>query len=629
MKYILATLILFLIPEPVSAGFVAGFVKALTWKKVLGYVVVAAISSRILKKKRKRQNFDIAEGLNNVTVTTRGNQSNRPIPVCYGQSWTKGLENPLKTNKAFSKDKTFPGFGRVRITDADSNIGTSVLPAGSHTEQRYAVSEYTISVGENDRMVDCFIDGVPITTEKYKNTYFLTWANYTNINSLRNLIRLGRNNERGDNLRATGLCVAAGIFYLDITLGTTEETKDQRPPYQNQPDLDFFLLGRKIRTLDTQLNARSNARVYSNQSVDVLYDYLTDKDFGPGLVVDEDIDLASFVSARDPRLISELGDYPSELNTIQGTRFSTWAEYWNTVTTPLAIQRLQYGDVYSTLTRHQFNGNPTTQRKWMDTVDIFTETIPGSFPFRDNKSQYRLSVVDFQTPAELQSVMTIDESLLVKPAVESALDADQRVNRFTCKYADIELDLAGNTLEFPRPGSLLDLQLQAADGNRVFRRQEQLEGINNIYQARSFAATEILISRRRTYSWQMNIVGMWLEPGDIIRLIDPLQNIDSYVRIEEKNPPEDDLTFKFSGVEFYHLDYAPVCTDNLQLVIDIPQTQDVEIPLMTQSDLEAVSTAEYAPNTPGAYESVRRGATDSDSGPGSNTKDGYLSTDTD
>ena len=275
------------------------------------------------------------------------------------------------------------------------------------------------------------------------------------------------------------------------------------------------------------------------------------------------------------------------------------------------------------MTRHQTNGNPQTQRKWMETVDILTETIPGSFLFRDHTGKYRLSVVNIDTPAEFQSVMTVDENILVKPATESALDADQRVNRITCKFADIEQDFAGNTLEFPRPGSLLDNQLQASDGNRVLRRTEQLEGTNNRYHGMSFAATEILLSRRRTYTFQTNIAGLPLEPGDIVRLVDPLQDIDSYVRIKEKEI-KDDLTFMFSSIEFYPLDFLPVGTDNLNLVIDIPPVKEVEIPVRSQSELSAIGSARYGID--GGYESNTGGSTDDRSGPGENTQGGYVST---
>ena len=100
----------------------------------------------------------------------------------------------------------------------------------------------------------------------------------------------------------------------------------------------------------------------------------------------------------------------------------------------------------------------------------------------------------------------------------------------------------------------LDTLWLGQDGGIRLHSTETLDGVHNQYAALSLAANEILVSRRRLYSWTMAPSGYLLEPGDVVTLDDETTDLEATVRVETLRVT-DDFNIEVTAVEYVPSDY--------------------------------------------------------------------------
>ena len=89
----------------------------------------------------------------------------------------------------------------------------------------------------------------------------------------------------------------------------------------------------------------------------------------------------------------------------------------------------------------------------------------------------------------------------------------------------------------------------AEDNDLVLENSVNATGVNNVYHAANIAQQNVAVSRLRTFGWTMRPVGFLLEPGDIVRLIDPLSGIQQFVQIF-RTRVRDNMNVEFDAIEF-------------------------------------------------------------------------------
>jgi len=501
-----------------------------TWQIVQIVLTVAATvyqqkQQKKLKDAQKRQ-AELAKD-NAATRNVRPSGSSRAIDFIYGYSAADGITVNVNTSATLNTNNiTQPNFGTMASQSGKAN--------------EFLVMQKVIGFGPLDDIVDVTIDGQSVTDETY-NSYSRIETKLT-----------------GGEQSFFGADSSSSIDYTNLfndIAYSTEAYKINRdePQFGGPPDTFFYIRGRKIRYL---VEFGGNAifgvsKNFSNNAVRVLLDYLLDSDVGLGLSED-DLDLNSFYRAQ---------------------------EVANTIVVPNAsVNGKVFGSATSrNILKYEFNGIISSSNDHMDNIATILDVMPGAIFLRDATGKIKLNLPDVENDSDNEqlAVGTIDDDVLVGYVDISYPDSSEKLNAVTIKFPNASKDFAQDTYTYNND------TFKQQDSQVKLETSVSLSGISNLYHARYFAENTVSVSRRATFTFKMTSEGFLYEPGDIVTLVSPSQNINTQIRIGDITVKQD-MTVDIVGTEFEKADYTWTNTDNefvtpalnFNFVIGIPSITD-------------------------------------------------------
>ena len=555
---------------------------------VWNFVVAALFTAGSAMYTRRQQKKAREQARDARSIEIRHTPSGGVVPTCYGRTGVEGiLAFPIIAN-------------RLLTLPSSTLIGT--LPTGTGSKNEYLLGQYIICAGEIERVLDVWEDNKSLRDTKLAKLVRVEWSNGGVASSM----AAAFTSDRG----ATDLFT--GTPYISIIAKFDRED----PQFRDVLRPFIFLMGEKVRSVsDTGF---SSSKAYTANAALGLLNQVTGGDYGPDFPDDGiDFEAASIAAPLAGAVVQGASndlptDYPDDLNTLFGTTYSSYEGY---------LQGLGLTDLEDTgylpdqaltptapsqgaptkLLRYEFNGNVPTDLEFPAMIDLFKEVMPGSQFFRSIYGKWKLVLPNPFQAAANQSILTIDNELFIGGLEIFAPDSSSKLNSMTVRYANINKDLATDSLTWPMRGGSLDATWLAADGGVRLHTDEAFEGCNDPYHAASLAATYILLSRRTRYKWTMRPTGYLLEPGQVVRVMDDYSGVDEYVYIETVRIMEDYST-ECQAIHFVPSDYAWISAekdvlaqitaidDDLGLAQNLAVSQDYNLITITwdaASDLDA------------------------------------------
>ena len=455
----------------------------------------------------------------NTGILVNKQSTNIPIPVIYGTRRVGGARVFISTNGA---------------------------------ENKFLYLALVLSEGEIDSISKVWIDdtlvwtGTTVSGTQYAgNTsnfkaYFTFQAFHGTTNQVASTL-LKEASGWGDDKPLTALAYVACKCEWPVV---TSNDQAKANPWQGLPNIVFEIRGKKVAyptNLATaytgltyaQRQAFSSgnylqATAWSNHPVDCLLDYLRNPTYGKGLT-DTQIDWHSFYRER-----------------------VRWSQGSNGL--PLA-DNLQ----------HKTDAVIFTERTVMDNIKTFLLNMRSSLVYQDGK--YRLAVVDNGNDSSpyystSSSVMTIDIDDIISGIKIDAESADSKYNRVTVTYMGYIDGDKNKTYEpldytYPEPGSALDAQYLAEDGNRRVDTKMTFEHVTEAATAAKLA--QIILDRVRNKGKTITFQGTsrlyQLEVGDVITLTYTSLDISGRYRVKS-SIQNSDFTFQITLEEHDDVTYA-------------------------------------------------------------------------
>ena len=503
-----------------------------------GSIAYQAYSNRKIKKKIRA----LQEQNRGVTIRTSPASGN--IPICYGYTAVEGKSVYAVTSRVFPSS---PG-----------ELGSLKSSSGVSKFLEYLMSQYVICADEIDAVLDLYINDVPYTSDGVSQV-----CTHEFLQSM--ISGPGEafvNAAEVDEDRSA----AAGFKLAHIT-GFYRYDEDDPIFGGGIPRLLVFLRGRKIRAVSS--SSITSGRTFHNSSPLVLLDYMTDNIFGMDQS-DSDINTSSWSSSHSQSGTAVQGaggfytdPYPSDLNTLNGTSYTTWAQYFTELGLTPSDSGFTgwHGVNLTTLNRHEFNGNLLDPGDRIGTLNEILQTMPGADLFRSFLGQWKLVVPERgnRNEATQAGSKEINEDHILAPVAKSWPNTSTRLNQAVVQFNNALNDFSTDTITWPLSESTAHTKLKEEDGNLNLVEQIYVDGVNNIYHASSVAYSTVMQSRRPRYS----IVGIGLlclyEPGDIVKLVVPTQGIDEYIKIGKVTltiSGDGSLETSLEAIQFVATDYA-------------------------------------------------------------------------
>lgn len=271
------------------------------------------------------------------------------------------------------------------------------------------------------------------------------------------------------NTKYEGLC----MLFLELTRDSVSGG-----PFTQLPQVKIEVFGRKVLDVDNT----ANARAYSTNPADIVFDYLTNGYFGKGIATGN-IDIASFQLAKDK--YSELIAPFAGQNTV------------------LPLQTL--------------NILIDTQDTVSNNIDKMLGSVNSRLVYASGK--YFLVVLDagdttaLGTTAQVQAQFTT-ATVFSDVAVQFG-GKSTRFNSVIARYDDIDAAFVERQIAFPVVTATN--QFLAEDKNEPLVQEIYLAGVVDPYRARNMAQHVLLQSRRLAkLSFTASKEALKLLPGDII-----------------------------------------------------------------------------------------------------------------
>ena len=365
-----------------------------------------------------------------------------------------------------------------------------------------------------------------------------------------------RSGERTSDSRFRGFSICDNYYHLNL----------DDPAFNGLPEAFFILEGKATYSIssDGRLSENIVEHGVSNNAVWVLLDYLVGNAHVPGLnygpkIPFEQIDADSFRSAGAIADEVVLGSgnvdwnkgLPTQVNDNFKTKYDDYSD---------RIVALGFADINDSgldtwyrenlnIRRYQYDGEVATNKDYQSAILQILESMPGAVFFRSLHAKWKIVLPDSSRSAETQSVMTITDDFLIGGVRVEYPDSSDKLNGLTGRFSNIQTDFAGDSQYVHIEDGF------AEDGDRDLLDTIDLVGCNNPYTAFSRLRTEIMISRRIRFSFEMTARGYVLEPGDVIRLQSDSAGWDKYIRINSVGVNER-LNILVNGIEFEPSDYA-------------------------------------------------------------------------
>ena len=550
---------------------------------------------------RRREQIEEAR---NRGIGVRGTPSGEDIPVCYGQTGVNSLlaypglvgrnvpNVPLQQIGQFGAPNGGGYFGGWH-GNVPRGAGFGGGRGGRNT---ILMNQHVVCVGDVETITDILLEDYYMSQRILDQDFWgiagFEWRN-GNANTYSRLAEaFWRDNGGSTELVRGSTDIFDGLTYL-----TAFYRHDRSDPLLNpgSPNRVFvFLRGRKIRSFEPVGNTfrLSAERTYSESVPRILADYLTDTRFGPQNITADDLDMDSFAAADAVASQEVLGssatalaylhqNIPAGIAEILGSdrfreSFSSFyqREYgFPPDLTPASIgagayERRRYAPVH----RFEFNGRVDTSRDYPSQIARILDAMPGALFWRSLSGKYKIAVGDPTRTAAAQSVGNLDGDNLISVL---KYDHDARYNSALVDYEDIELDLQRNKFTWPTPGGALARRWEAEDRGRKLPVSLQLNGTNNRHHATSTAYHIIALSRRPRFRLNGFLSLLQYEPGDVLRLTDTRQDIDTYIFVQNVNTDGPTQTVNIEAVEFFPEDWEFIASEFYVLRADVQRAPGI------------------------------------------------------
>ena len=479
---------------------------------IIGLVLSAAsivyniTEARRLRKEARRR-ADEAAGIE-VRVTPSG----KPVPIALGYCAAPGLLAYAQTSPRLPASPATLGDQRVgRFLNVNLAFGALYVdkPTGRAPGKfrEFLMAQYVLAAAGVDELVDLYVDEIPWNSG-VPDGLVSQFDYLPPASSMAHRLYQGVagteasefTTERDGNSRGTGLARLDSFYRFNPT----------NPLFYDVPRVLAFLKGQQSRAFVTRGSSiRVSGRGFSSTTPRVLLEYMTDSTWGLGFP-DTDFDLTSWRDAYEnavgaswtPRTLWR-SRYPAELNTLNGTTYDTWSQYF---------LGLGFRDIQDTgldawhkvairdLHRYETNGLLKRPGDKLESLLAILSTMPGAMLYRSFAGRWKLNTIPAtvntgQTAAQA-SVGTIDAHMIRETPSKAHPNTSERLNRLTIKFNNLLKDFAQDTVTWPPPGSTAARTLMEEDGGLLLADEFELELSATPYHAMDIAHAMVMQSRR-------------------------------------------------------------------------------------------------------------------------------------
>ena len=459
----------------------------------LAITAVSVYYQREQQKKMREAMKDRA-----ATRNVRLSGSNEVIPLVYGYSVIVSPTD-VYTNVASSFSTSSP------YDSQSQTIEFGGLGSFSGNKNELLILQKVLCAGEVEDIIWVDVDEVDHNTSKY-NGYTRIYADkkggvYFN----------GGQTQRETTSTFDGICYSNEFFRMN---------RDD-PQFNGKPQTLYYLKGRKVIIVQNDTTI-TQPKAFSNNTIDVLYDYLLDSEYGAGLS-NSDLDLNSFYAAR---AIAARGITDSS--------------------------RPVFGKIYSKdgitnreFQMHEFNGSIYPDKDHISNIGEILNSIPGAMLIRSANGKIKLSLPETQGNVADISLGTITDNLLVDDIKFAQPDSNAKLNQVRVSFPNSAKDFANDSYEYKNE------EYFNLDNGILLSTEITANGISNVYHAEGFAKAMVNESRLSTFQFRTTHECLVYEPGDVIRLVSERNDLDRYVRITSVNMSSEFL------IDFEAIEYDP------------------------------------------------------------------------
>ena len=568
----------------------------------IALVLFQGFASAKAKKKAQREAASRS-------IQGRPTGAGQDVPILYGYTGVEALNCYTNTGRHFPwKPSSGNLIGGLRVQD-DGN-----------QEYEFLLAQYVLSAGEIDGITAVIVNksnvnqlGAQVQIHEMRHGQRPSDINpdgtlkagvSTAASEMARAFAVLRSSKwdeddpipSGDGGERTSLSRYAGMTYMSSVYEQLTSPKDKRLQFGNAVPQPFVLgRGRTVRSVirsgagteaDPYKYAFSMVETFSRNWFLCYADYLTHPVYGPGLP-DSVIDLPSLYAAAEVAGTTVQGP-GSRLGGRAATAISE--EFANLVRTTLGLGAgvtvtndhvTQYyarqGRGFTGMTanpnfgvnpnvqappdlqRWEFNGKISSNADFPEALQIFEQVAPGVNVWFSKEGKVKFRAPDSETDEDAQVQLEIDR--FVNEPTLSFPDSNQRATQYSVRYLNWLKEASEDSETFPSTGSALHEQLRARNGGRDLFETFEAAGIKDKWAARSWAANRIFQDERPFVSFTVGIVGLLIEPGDILRLKPPISGLDLIVKVLSPPVTNPDYTHDIEAVVFDKDDYAWTVND--------------------------------------------------------------------
>jgi len=501
----------------------------------------------------KRKMEEEADKRRGFRVTVRGKAT--PIPVVYGKQMLGGIE----VRHRVSEDYTYAASNSGAIV-FDEGIGNTNVTGTKH---EFLYVQSALCQDGIEDVVYLNVDGKPYNLEDEKFTHRIV------INKNGGVAEpLATANGLASTNKFTGTAFATAVYRLNR----------EEPQYNGIPALEFFVKGRKVRSVVSAPGGYtlSSTYSYSNNPALCLLDYLLNPNFGKGLSVN-DIDLASFYQAAqvcDTVVLPSATAYGRINNFRPVLDFSSLVDFPDVGSETYLYQALNTGTLYSwdndtgqysvstetasnrPIPLYECNITLDTSAKIRDNIESILQTMGLAELIWSSEGKYKLLLEYPENQSELQALVDpthyFDESSIIRNNVElNWIPVNDRYNHVTVRYLNEHEDFKEDSISWPPKTGSVYQTYYSEDNNQQLSTEIFFEGCSDPYHAQAKAEQMVRQSRGMyMISLTVNKQGLTLEPGDFFSVSLASQNISNEIFRVESMEVSEDLTVKISGYKF-------------------------------------------------------------------------------
>ena len=520
---------------------------------ILTVVSIMQQQAQISRLRRKQE--EEAEKRKGFQFTVRGRAA--PIPIVYGKQMLGGIATGHRVT-----DNYVAGASNAHDALFEEDLSTS----GTGSKNEFLHVQYALC---------------------HENIEGVQWVRVNGVNyndseaKFNHRFRCYNNGGIADPVSTANGFPSTNTFTGVAHVSATYKLNRDEQNYGGEPDLNFLVKGRKIKTIVRSGNnySLSSSSSYNNNPAYCLLDYLMSSEFGRGLTVNE-IDLPSFYHAASVcditvmnqalsggkvnggKSITEVADYAALPGNLEDRTYenSLWKTtnngnyyYWNRTT----WVQTQF-DLRRDIPIYECNLTINPERSIRNNIESLLDTMGLAELTWTTSGKYKLSLEyptsESATLSLVNSNHVFNEDNIVKDKINLVYsNASDRFNQVTVDFLNEHEDFKDDTISWPPSNSAIYTQYLNEDGNQPLKTSISSSGITDPYHAQALA--EQLVRRSRTLKsieFRTDKTGLTIEPGDFISVTIPQNNLDNEIVRVESIQVNSDLSVKVTGYTFNH-----------------------------------------------------------------------------